>query len=113
MRAVVLDAPGQLRSVSLPDALTPGPDEALVRVARVGVCGTDYHAFHGEQPFFTYPRILGHELSVEIQAVGAAVAAVAVGDRCAVRPYFAGWHLPSLPTWQAQLLRQHACLWRA
>ena len=38
----------------------------LVRVRRVGICGTDLHAFTGTQPFFTYPRILGHELAVEV-----------------------------------------------
>ena len=60
-----------------------------MRVNRVGVCGTDLHAFEGKQPFFTYPRILGHELAVEVVAVGAGVTSVAVGDRCAVRPYLA------------------------
>jgi 2-desacetyl-2-hydroxyethyl bacteriochlorophyllide A dehydrogenase len=53
----------------------------------VGVCGTDLHAFHGRQPFFSYPRILGHELGVEVLAVGSGVANVRPGDRCALRPY--------------------------
>jgi 2-desacetyl-2-hydroxyethyl bacteriochlorophyllide A dehydrogenase len=56
-------------------------------VRRVGVCGTDYHAFHGRQPFFTYPRILGHELAVDVVAVGDGVEGVAPGDTCAVLPY--------------------------
>ena len=88
MRAIILDAPGQFRTASLPDTPAPEADEVLVRVQRVGVCGTDYHAYRGEQPFFTYPRILGHEVSAEVLAVGAEVAHIAVGDRCAVRPYF-------------------------
>jgi 2-desacetyl-2-hydroxyethyl bacteriochlorophyllide A dehydrogenase len=60
-----------------------------VRVRRVGICGTDLHAFRGEQPFFTYPRILGHELGVEILALGETTAdsQVAVGDLCTVEPY--------------------------
>ena len=66
----------------------PGPGEALIRVHAVGVCGTDIHAFRGEQPFFSYPRILGHELGVEVLAVGPDVADLSVGDRCAVEPYF-------------------------
>ena len=37
-----------------------------MRVHRVGVCGTDYHAFAGKQPYFSYPRVLGHELGVEV-----------------------------------------------
>src|ERR1039457_832161 len=44
-------------------------------------------AFAGNQPFFTYPRILGHELGVEVLAVGAGVANVKPGDRCSVEPY--------------------------
>ena len=47
---------------SEPTDLPPG--HALVRVRRVGICGTDWHAYHGRQPFFTYPRVLGHELAL-------------------------------------------------
>lgn len=65
----------------------PGPNEAVVRVRRVGVCGTDLHAFRGNQPFFTYPRILGHELGVEILEIGANDLGLKAGDRCAVEPY--------------------------
>jgi 2-desacetyl-2-hydroxyethyl bacteriochlorophyllide A dehydrogenase len=87
MRGVVLESPGELRALSLPEPLDPKPTEALIRVRQVGVCGTDYHAFHGKQPFFSYPRVLGHELGVEIVALGADVHDLRVGDRCAVRPY--------------------------
>lgn len=44
--------------------------EALVRILRIGVCGTDLHAYRGRQPFFSYPRVLGHELAAEIVAFG-------------------------------------------
>lgn len=87
MRALSLDAPGTIRMVSLADPPVPGPAEALIRIRQVGICGTDYHAFHGNQPFFTYPRILGHELGVEIVAVGTDVHHLAKDDHCAVRPY--------------------------
>jgi 2-desacetyl-2-hydroxyethyl bacteriochlorophyllide A dehydrogenase len=53
----------------------------------VGVCGTDYHAFHGNQPFFSYPRVLGHELGVEVVALGGDVSDLQIGDRCVLRPY--------------------------
>ena len=95
MRAVLLEAPEQLRFSTRGEPPAPGPGEALVRVHRVGVCGTDYHAFHGNQPFFTYPRILGHELGVEVVAVGSETPGVTVGDRCAVRPYLECGYCPS------------------
>jgi 2-desacetyl-2-hydroxyethyl bacteriochlorophyllide A dehydrogenase len=87
MKTITLEAPGRFlhSDTAAPDA--PGPDEALVRVHRVGICGTDLHAFRGRQPFFSYPRILGHELGVEILAVGPNPRGLAAGDRCAVEPY--------------------------
>jgi 2-desacetyl-2-hydroxyethyl bacteriochlorophyllide A dehydrogenase len=56
-------------------------------VLTVGICGTDLHAFEGAQPFFTYPRILGHELAVEVIEAGAQAGDFRAGDRCAVNPY--------------------------
>ena len=58
-----------------------------MRVRRVGICGTDLHAFEGTQPFFDYPRILGHELGVEVVATGREATQVHPGDQCAVIPY--------------------------
>jgi 2-desacetyl-2-hydroxyethyl bacteriochlorophyllide A dehydrogenase len=85
MKTVILDQPGNLRLADTepPSALAEG--EALVRVRRVGICGTDLHAYRGRQPFFSYPRILGHELGVEV--VEARGGNVAPGDICAVEPY--------------------------
>jgi 2-desacetyl-2-hydroxyethyl bacteriochlorophyllide A dehydrogenase len=87
MKAVRLEAPGRLALVDVDPPAAPLAGEALVRVRRVGVCGTDLHAFGGSQPFFTYPRILGHELGVEVIAAGPGVANVKAGDRCSVEPY--------------------------
>ena len=88
MFALSLETPGKLVATDIPaPVLSPAADDVLVRIHRVGVCGTDLHAFAGRQPFFTYPRILGHELGVEVIAVGANVTHVAIGDRCAVEPY--------------------------
>ena len=67
---------------------SPAAGEAQVRVRRVGICGTDLHAFRGRQPFFSYPRILGHELGVEIISVeGENSLGLQPGDKCAVEPY--------------------------
>src|SRR5580658_1667442 len=88
MKTIRLEEPGRFALLSTQE---PGsslqPDEALVRVRRVGVCGTDLHAFGGNQPFFTYPRVLGHELGVEVFSVGSGVTHVRPGDRCSVEPY--------------------------
>jgi threonine dehydrogenase-like Zn-dependent dehydrogenase len=53
----------------------------------VGVCGTDFHAFHGRQAFFTYPRVMGHELGAEVVETPSNDRGIAVGDRCTVEPY--------------------------
>jgi 2-desacetyl-2-hydroxyethyl bacteriochlorophyllide A dehydrogenase len=87
MKTLVLQEPGKIELMATREPGAPGADEALVRVHRVGVCGTDLHAFRGKQPFFTYPRILGHELGVEILAIGANDRGLKAGDKCAVEPY--------------------------
>lgn len=87
MLQIVLEKPGRFAASDGPEP-RPEPGEALVRVRRVGVCGTDLHAFAGDQPFFTYPRILGHELGVEVIDPGDAPLGLKAGDRCAVEPYF-------------------------
>lgn len=65
----------------------PGEGEALVRVHRIGICGTDYSGFLGKMPFYSYPRIPGHELGVEVVEIGARVTNVKKGHRCSVEPY--------------------------
>jgi alcohol dehydrogenase len=59
----------------------------LLRVHRIGICGTDISGYLGKMPFFSYPRIPGHELGVEVLAVGDGVTNVHPGDRCSVEPY--------------------------
>lgn len=86
MRQIVLDAPGRF---SEREAAVPLPEagHALVRIERVGVCGSDYHAFAGRQPVYTYPRVIGHELSGTVVAAPAHQQSVQTGDRCAIEPY--------------------------
>lgn len=87
MKTITLQQPGTfaLTDTNEPDA--PEAGQSLVRVRRIGICGTDIHAFRGRQPFFNYPRILGHELGVEIIAVGPNDLGLKAGDACAVEPY--------------------------
>jgi alcohol dehydrogenase len=87
MHALALSAPREFRLVDQPEPPPPGPGEALVRVHAVGICGTDLAAYQGKMPFVKYPRILGHELGVEVLAVGNGVTSVKAGDRCSVEPY--------------------------
>jgi threonine dehydrogenase-like Zn-dependent dehydrogenase len=89
VRAVVLESAGTLAMRDAPEPPTPTEGEATVRVLRVGVCGTDLHAFNGNQPMMRYPVVLGHELALEIAALGPGTAdlGLSVGDRCTAIPY--------------------------
>jgi 2-desacetyl-2-hydroxyethyl bacteriochlorophyllide A dehydrogenase len=72
------------------DIPVPKKGDALIKVLAVGVCGTDYHAFRGNQPFFAYPRVLGHEIAGEIaELAGGNDGDLRVGDRVTVMPYIA------------------------
>lgn len=62
-------------------------DQAIIKVKRIGICGTDLHAFEGTQPYFTYPRILGHELSGELVACSNAPG-FEIGEAVSFIPYF-------------------------
>jgi 2-desacetyl-2-hydroxyethyl bacteriochlorophyllide A dehydrogenase len=62
MMALVCTQPGELKIDRRPEPRR-APDEVLVRIRRIGVCGTDYHIFEGLHPFVEYPRVMGHELS--------------------------------------------------
>ena len=87
MQAVVLEAPGRLVLRAAPRPAAPPAGYARVRVLAVGICGTDLHAYEGRQTFFTYPRVLGHELAVEVVEIGRGVTRLQPGMRCAVEPY--------------------------
>ena len=87
MKALLLEAPKCFKSIEMESPDRPGPGEALVRVHRIGICGTDLSGYLGKMPFFSYPRIPGHELGVEVVEVGEDVANVKAGDRCSVEPY--------------------------
>lgn len=87
MKALSLAEPKRWERLDIPEPAAPGPEDALVRVSHVGICGTDLSGYLGKMPFFSYPRIPGHELGVEVVAVGSAVTNVKPGDRCAVEPY--------------------------
>ena len=88
MKALICRQPGELiwHSRSIPE---PGENEVLIKVKAVGICGTDIHAWNGQQPFFSYPRVLGHEICGEIVKTGREVKDLAAGQQVAVIPYVA------------------------
>ena len=87
MKAIQLAEPQSFRQIEIDEPNQPVAGQALVRIHRIGICGTDYSGYLGKMPFFSYPRIPGHELGVEVLAVGEDVSKVRPGDRCAVEPY--------------------------
>ncbi|MEO0734377.1 MAG: alcohol dehydrogenase catalytic domain-containing protein, partial [Bacteroidota bacterium] len=86
MQYIVCQQPGnfQLRKGMAPVAKS---GEALLKIHRVGICGTDLHAYAGNQAFFSYPRILGHELSAEVLEIGENEQGIQAGDRVIIMPY--------------------------
>ena len=73
----------------------PGDNEALIKIKSVGICGTDIHAWGGNQPFFSYPRVLGHEICGEIVRLGKNIADLKNGQQVAVIPYVACQQCPA------------------
>lgn len=86
MNTLVCQKPTQLvyQKKSIP---TPNTNEVVIKVLTVGICGTDIHAWSGNQPFFSYPRVLGHEICGEIVSLGSKVNQWVIGQRVAVIPY--------------------------
>lgn len=85
MRSLVCLEPGSLAMEERPRP-APAEGEALIRIRRVGICGTDMHIFHGRQPYLSYPRVMGHEFAGEVE-VAPQDSGLAVGERVVVMPY--------------------------
>ena len=85
MLTIVCDAPGRLRAErrEMPERAA---GEVLVRLRRVGVCGTDLHIFTGDQPYLSYPRVMGHELSGTVEEAPAG-SGLSAGDVVSILPY--------------------------
>ena len=86
MRRILLKAPGEFLDLDVPRPV-PANGQALVRIHKVGVCGSDFHALAGRHPIYIYPRVLGHELAGEIVEVPENPRGLRPGDRCAIEPY--------------------------
>lgn len=86
MKTLVCTTPGQFDYVPAKEAVG-GKGKAIIKIKRIGICGTDLHAYEGTQPFFSYPRILGHELSGELVAIDEAPG-FKIGEIVTIIPYF-------------------------
>lgn len=85
MAVIVCPEPGSL-AVETRERPARAPGEVLLRIRRVGMCGTDYHIFRGTQPFLAYPRVMGHELAGEVVDADPA-SGLAPGQLVCVMPY--------------------------
>jgi 2-desacetyl-2-hydroxyethyl bacteriochlorophyllide A dehydrogenase len=86
MKALVCIQPGEFGYREI-DAPIAGPGQAIIKIRRIGICGTDLHAFEGTQPYLDYPRILGHELAGDLVDLDKAPG-FTVGEAVTVIPYF-------------------------
>jgi threonine dehydrogenase-like Zn-dependent dehydrogenase len=86
MKAMLLTAPGVLEYLDVPEPILEADDDVLVRVGATSVCGSDTHGYRGEGGRRVPPLIMGHETCGRVEAVGAGVSNVAVGDRIFVLP---------------------------
>lgn len=87
MKAVVCERPFELGMRTLPKP-SRAPGEVLLRMRRVGLCGTDYHIFAGNQPYLSYPRVMGHELAAEVVEADS-TSPLAPGQVVTLNPYLA------------------------
>jgi 2-desacetyl-2-hydroxyethyl bacteriochlorophyllide A dehydrogenase len=87
MKCIICKEPGKLE---MKETAGPGIAEgdAIIKIRRIGICGTDLHAYKGTQPFFSYPRILGHELSGELAELGKNLQDFYIGERVTFIPYY-------------------------
>jgi len=86
MRQAIMTEPGviEFREVDKPDILSP--HDILLKIKKIGVCGSDIHVWHGKHPFTSYPIVQGHEYSGEVVAVGSEVSLVKPGNKATARP---------------------------
>lgn len=87
MKVLICEEPGRLAVIERPEP-QPQPGEVLVRIRRVGICGTDFHIFQGKHPFLSYPRVMGHELSGTVETAPPE-SGLSAGQSVYIVPYLA------------------------
>lgn len=81
----VMTAPGVIEFRETPRPIA-AEGQVLVRIMRIGICGSDIHVYHGKHPFIRYPVTQGHEVSGRIEAVGSGVEGLSVGQKVTIEP---------------------------
>lgn len=95
MKQVVLKAPGLVEVIEVPVPREIGSNDILLKIHRVGVCGSDVHMYYGKHPFANrYPMVQGHEYAGEVLAVGTDVKDFRPGMRVTARPHLVCGHCP-------------------
>ncbi len=85
MRQAVMISPGKIVFKDIQEP-KPGKGEVLIRIQRIGICGSDVHVWHGKHPYTSYPVVQGHEFSAVVEAVGEGVANIKVGNKVTATP---------------------------
>lgn len=85
MLQAVMTAPGKIEFNNVPVPVIKESD-VLIKIMRIGICGSDIHVYHGKHPYTSYPVVQGHEVSGEIVGIGAGVAQFKIGDKVTIQP---------------------------
>jgi len=85
MRQAIMTAPGKIEFRDIP-APAAGPGQVLLRIVRIGICGSDIHVNHGRHPYTKYPVVQGHEFSAVVEAVGPGVTGIRPGEKATAMP---------------------------
>ena len=85
MLRATMTSPGKIEFTETPEPAV-GDNDVLLRIRRIGICGSDIHVFHGKHPYTSYPVVQGHEFSGEVARVGRNVQSWRVGDLVTVPP---------------------------
>lgn len=86
MKAIQVKQPGTLKVVDMEEPKVEQSNQVIIRMRAMGICGSDMHILHGQNPFASYPRVIGHEIAGEVVETGDGVSYLSVGDKVVVEP---------------------------
>jgi len=86
MRQAIMTSPGVIEHREIPKPEAPGPNEVILKIERIGICGSDIHVFQGEHPATPYPVVQGHEYSATVYSVGRKVKGIIPGMKATAWP---------------------------